>query len=91
LPIGGVKDKVLAARRAGLTTVILPKQNEGDLDDLPKEARKSMHFVLAAHIDEVLRAALEQPVPEVPATPETIDALTVPPVAARQQEIAVVA
>jgi ATP-dependent Lon protease len=91
LPIGGVKDKVLAARRAGLTTVILPKQNEGDLDDLPKEARKAMHFVLAAHIDEVLRAALEQPVPEVPATPETIDALVVPPVAARQPEIAVVA
>lgn len=92
LPIGGVKDKVLAARRAGLTTVILPKRNEGDLDDLPKDARKSMHFVLAEHIDDVLKVALERPiVPTVPVTKDPLDTLE-PPIAARQPEmVAVVA
>ncbi len=62
MPIGGLKDKILAARRAGLTTVILPKRNEGDLDDLPKEVRKSMHFVIAEKMDDVLRNALERPI-----------------------------
>jgi ATP-dependent Lon protease len=90
LPIGGVKDKVLAAKRAGLTTVILPKRNEGDLDDLPKEARKAMHFVLAEHIDEVLRTALEKPIPEVPLTADVLETVDTP-IAARQPEIAVVA
>ncbi len=92
LPIGGVKDKVLAARRAGLTTVILPKRNEGDLDDLPKEARKAMHFVLAAHIDDVLKNALEKPVvPGVPIAEDMLDTVE-PPVATRQPEmVAVVA
>ncbi|MGI8856638.1 MAG: S16 family serine protease, partial [Thermomicrobiales bacterium] len=92
LPIGGVKDKVLAARRAGLTTVILPKQNEGDLDDLPKEARKAMHFVLAAHIDDVLKNALEKPiVPGVPIDEDLLDT-SAPAVSARKPEmVAVVA
>jgi ATP-dependent Lon protease len=58
LPIGGVREKVLAAQRAGLTTVILPRENEGDLDDLPKEVRKEMRFVPADTIDEVLEVAL---------------------------------
>jgi ATP-dependent Lon protease len=58
LPIGGVKMKVLAAHRAGLTTVILPKRNERDLDDLPKDVRAAMHFVLVERIDEALNAAL---------------------------------
>jgi ATP-dependent Lon protease len=57
LPIGGVREKVLAAQRAALTTVILPKENEPDLDDLPREVRKSMTFVPADTIDEVLEAA----------------------------------
>jgi ATP-dependent Lon protease len=57
LPVGGVRDKVLAAQRAGLTTVVLPKENEGDLDDLPRDVRKSMTFVLADSIDEVIAAA----------------------------------
>jgi ATP-dependent Lon protease len=90
LPIGGVKDKVLAARRAGLTTVILPKRNEGDLDDLPKDVRKAMHFVLAEHIDQVLQAALEKPLPDVPLTTDILDTIEAP-AAARQPEIAVVA
>jgi ATP-dependent Lon protease len=59
LPIGGVRDKVLAAQRAGVTTVVLPKENEPDLDDLPAETRKGLEFVLADHVDEVLRTALD--------------------------------
>jgi ATP-dependent Lon protease len=60
LPIGGVKEKVLAAQRARLTTVILPKENEGDLDDLPKDVRTSMRFVLVDEIDEVIEAAFPE-------------------------------
>ncbi|MDX6516390.1 MAG: ATP-dependent Lon protease [Gaiellaceae bacterium] len=58
LPIGGVREKVLAAKRAGLTTVILPKENEPDLEELPREAQEQMHFVVADHIEQVLEAAL---------------------------------
>jgi ATP-dependent Lon protease len=61
LPIGGVKMKVLAAHRAGLTTVVLPKHNEADLEDLPDDVRQDMHFVLAETIDEVLETALPHP------------------------------
>jgi ATP-dependent Lon protease len=57
LPIGGVREKVLAAQRAGMTTVVLPKENEPDLEDLPREVRKSMTFVPVDTIDEVLEAA----------------------------------
>jgi ATP-dependent Lon protease len=58
LPVGGVKDKVLAARRAGLDTVILPRRNAADLDELPEEAKKEMHFILVDTLDEVFKAAL---------------------------------
>ena len=58
LPIGGVKQKVLAAHRAGLTEVVLPKRNEADLDDVPAKVREAMTFHLAASIDDVLTAAL---------------------------------
>ncbi len=58
LPIGGVKEKVLAANRFGLTTVILPKRNEGDLDDLPDNVRKKMNFVFVERVEEVIEAAL---------------------------------
>lgn len=54
LPIGGVKEKVLAAHRAGLTTVILPKRNEPDLEDLPEEIQKSINFKLVDTVDEVM-------------------------------------
>jgi ATP-dependent Lon protease len=57
LPIGGLRDKVLAAQRAGISTVILPKENEADLDDLPRDVRKQMAFVLADHVDDVMEAA----------------------------------
>ncbi|HEX8098972.1 MAG TPA: endopeptidase La, partial [Actinomycetota bacterium] len=59
LPIGGVKQKVLAAHRAGLKEVILPKRNEGDLDDVPEQVREEMTFHLAETIDDVLALALE--------------------------------
>ncbi|HJX37427.1 MAG TPA: endopeptidase La [Anaerolineae bacterium] len=58
LPIGGVKQKVLAAARTGLKTVILPRHNEKDLDELPEEVREKMTFVLVDTMDEVLKAAL---------------------------------
>jgi ATP-dependent Lon protease len=58
LPVGGIKEKVLAAHRAGLKTVILPKQNEKDLEDIPEEVRKSLKFVLAERVDEVFKTAL---------------------------------
>jgi ATP-dependent Lon protease len=58
LPVGGIKQKVLAAYQAGLETVILPKRNEVDLDDLPKEAREKMHFILVDKVDQVIASAL---------------------------------
>ena len=61
LPIGGVKEKVLAAHRSGLKTVILPKRNEKDLEDVPEEVRRTMTFVFAEHVDDVWAAALEAP------------------------------
>jgi ATP-dependent Lon protease len=59
LPIGGVKEKVLAAHRNGLKTVILPKRNADDLDDVPAEVKDAMKFVYAETVDDVLKAALE--------------------------------
>ncbi len=59
LPVGGIKDKVLAAHRLGVDTVILPLRNERDLEDLPAEVREKMKFVLVSHIDEALEVALE--------------------------------
>ena len=63
LPIGGVREKVLAAQRAGVSTVVLPSENEPDLEDLPAETRKGLEFVLAEHVDEVLETALDGAVP----------------------------
>ncbi len=61
LPIGGVKEKVLAARRAGIGTVILPKANRRDLAEVPKDVRRDMKFVFAARVDDVLSAAFTGP------------------------------
>ncbi len=61
LPIGGLKEKSLAAMRAGITTVIIPKQNEKDLVDIPEEAKQKLQFVPVETVDEVLKTALEQP------------------------------
>ena len=59
LPIGGVKQKVLAAHRAGLKEVIVPKRNEGDLDDVPEQVREQMTFHIADDVRDVLSIALE--------------------------------
>ncbi len=58
LPIGGIKEKVLAARRAGIHTVIMPKANQKDLRDLPEDVRKEMQFVFAERIEDVLRTVV---------------------------------
>ncbi|HEU5430913.1 MAG TPA: S16 family serine protease, partial [Thermomicrobiales bacterium] len=58
LPVGGIKMKALAARRAGIETFVLPRRNEADLDELPQELRDEMRFVLAETMDDVLRAAM---------------------------------
>jgi ATP-dependent Lon protease len=62
LPIGGVKEKVLAAHRAGLKVVILPRRNERDMDEVPEEVRKDLKVVLVDNVDEVLAQALTPPV-----------------------------
>jgi ATP-dependent Lon protease len=58
LPVGGIKEKILAARRAGVKTVILPKENERNLEDIPDYIKKEMTFVLVEHIQEVLDLTL---------------------------------
>ncbi len=71
LPVGGIKEKVLAAQRYGLQTVILPRRNEADLDDVPETLRERMKFILVDTVDEVIAAALT-PLPgaeEQPAAP----------------------
>jgi ATP-dependent Lon protease len=58
LPVGGIKEKVLAARRLGIRRIILPKDNEKDLAEIPDEIRKELEFVFAARIEDALAAAL---------------------------------
>jgi ATP-dependent Lon protease len=58
LPVGGIKEKVIAAHRAGLKTVILPKRNEKDLDDLPDDVRQQLNFIFAEQVSDVFEAAL---------------------------------
>ena len=70
LPIGGVKEKVLAAHRAGLRTVILPQRNAPDLDEIPPEVRADLRFVLAERMDDVLGAALAPVQTEAPPSAE---------------------
>jgi ATP-dependent Lon protease len=71
LAVGGIKMKVLAGHRAGLTTIILPKRNEPDLEELPDDVRNTMTFVAVEHIDDVLKVALLPVETEIEA-PETI-------------------
>jgi ATP-dependent Lon protease len=59
LPIGGLKEKVLGAHRAGITSIILPRDNEADIEDVPEEARKDLTFHAVENVDEVLNIALE--------------------------------
>ena len=64
LPIGGVKEKTLAALRAGIKTVMLPKRNEKDLEDVPAEAREKLEFVFLDRVEDAIRTAIG----EVPLT-----------------------
>lgn len=66
LPIGGLKEKILAAVRAGIKTVIIPEQNKKDLEDIPKEMQKKLRIVPVREIDEVLKLALEKFAPVTP-------------------------
>ncbi len=58
LPIGGLKEKSMSAHRAGLKTIIIPKDNEKDLEDIPESVRKELTFIAVSHLDEVLKVAL---------------------------------
>jgi ATP-dependent Lon protease len=71
LPIGGVKEKLLAAHRVGITTIILPRENEKDLADVPKVVLDAITVELVEHVDEVLKIALVPPAP--PASQETAE------------------
>jgi len=77
LPIGGLKEKILAAARLGVTTVIIPVQNKKDLEDVPKTILKKLKIVTASNIDDVLAVALETYPP--PAAPEPKPAKSEPP------------
>ncbi|MCP4168935.1 MAG: endopeptidase La [Chloroflexi bacterium] len=81
LPIGGLKQKVLAAHRAGLKTVILPDRNEADLDDLPDDVRESITFVTVDSIEQVVETALRSDETAEPAVAESpIEAAVLEPV-----------
>jgi ATP-dependent Lon protease len=78
LPIGGLKEKVLAAHRAGIKRVIAPARNAADLEEVPEEVKREIEFVFVSHIDEVIDAALE----EVPPTRRAPTAVDMSPAAA---------
>ena len=67
LPVGGIKEKVLAAHRAGIRRIILPKPNEKDLKDVPQEVRDDLTFVLVERVEEVLRSAFDHELTSAPA------------------------
>ncbi|HEX7285198.1 MAG TPA: endopeptidase La, partial [Candidatus Angelobacter sp.] len=69
LPIGGLKEKLLAALRAGIREAIIPKENEKDLPEVPENIRNEMKVHLVENMDQVLKVALEHPLPEVPEEP----------------------
>jgi ATP-dependent Lon protease len=67
LPIGGLKEKMLAAIRAGVTTIVIPEQNRKDLEEIPKHILKKIKIVTAKTIDDVLKLTLEKYPPPAPA------------------------
>ena len=71
LPIGGVKEKILAAHRAGISQIILPRDNEKDLPDIPENVLENLNIQLVEEMDEVLKMALDSPVPTTTATEES--------------------
>jgi ATP-dependent Lon protease len=79
LPIGGLKEKLLAAHRAGLFEAILPKENEKDVAEVPENLRSAMKLHFVENMDQVLALALESPLPQLSTETETIAAITPPP------------
>ena len=77
LAIGGLKEKLLAALRAGITEAIIPRENDKDLPELPENIRSQMKIHLVENMDQVLKIALEQPLPDLPV--EAVESLPVPP------------
>jgi len=77
LAIGGLKEKLLAALRAGIREAIIPKENDKDLPELPENIRSQMKIHLVENMDQVLKVALEQPLPDFPV--EAVESLPVPP------------
>jgi ATP-dependent Lon protease len=71
LPIGGVKEKVLAAIQAGIATVMLPARNRKDLEDVPEKARERIRFVWLERVDDAIEAALNPPATQEPGMPRT--------------------
>ena len=71
LPVGGIKEKVVAAHRAGIKQVMLPARNRKDFEDIPEEARNELEFVWLERVDEAVAAAVEPPTPRPNAAPET--------------------
>jgi ATP-dependent Lon protease len=78
LPIGGLKEKLLAAHRAGLFEAILPKDNEKDLAEVPENLRSAMKLHFVENMDQVLALALESPLPQISTEAETIASITTP-------------
>jgi ATP-dependent Lon protease len=73
LPVGGVREKILAAQRAGLKRVILPSENEPDLDDLPPETRRDLEFTLVDSIEQVFDVAFGGAEPSVVTRPRPVE------------------
>ena len=75
LPVGGIKEKVVAAHRAGIKRVMLPARNRRDFEDIPEEVRRAMGFVWLERVEEAVAAALEPRTPaETAAAPQLADA-----------------
>jgi ATP-dependent Lon protease len=85
LPIGGVKEKVLAAIQAGITTVMLPARNRKDIEDIPENARNRIRFVWLEHVDDAIEAALSPPQASEPDFPHTTHAAMTEKRAARSR------
>ncbi|HEX8194922.1 MAG TPA: endopeptidase La [Pyrinomonadaceae bacterium] len=73
-PVGGIKEKILAAHRAGIRHIILPERNEADTEDIPEDVRKELNFTFAKHVSDVLNAALESEVTQ-PAIIQNLDGI----------------
>ena len=83
LPVGAIKEKVLAAHRAGLTTIILPRENEKDLEEIPPYVKRDLKFEFVEHMDEVLRSALRDGLPSAQQSPDEAS----PPAAEQPTEV----